>query len=207
MAKQYKVLVNTGKEADNRVLEISGNAGEKNAPLRIKAKAGTKYQLQEITDASSTKPVAPDYVKTRRVGKNLLVIFEGEKEASLIIEDYYDVVTEGYNGLIGQAENGSYYQYIPEDPNVEGLVPNLRDGGEAVNVALGGEEVQAAGAAVGLLAFNPLLAGLGAAGAERAAGARSSAWVGNPVPVNCRRFMESPIKVESLLRRGAPPRR
>jgi hypothetical protein len=74
---------------------------------------------------------------------------------------------EGYNGVIGQAENGSFYEYIPEDPDVKGLIPELADGGQAVSVALGGAEVSNAGAAVGvLLGFNPLLAALGLAGPE-----------------------------------------
>ncbi|OYU30130.1 MAG: hypothetical protein CFE39_15070, partial [Comamonadaceae bacterium PBBC2] len=182
MAKQYKVLVNTAKAEDNLVLDVPQSKGDKGGPLRIKAKAGQKYQLQEITNATD-KPVAPDYVKTRRVGKNLHILFEGDKEASVIIEDYYDVAAEGSNGLIGQAENGSFYEYIPEDPNSDGLVPNLRDGGEAVNVALGGDEVQAAGAAVGLLVFNPLLAalGAGAAAAAAAAGGTTAAAV-TPTP-------------------------
>ena len=183
MAKQYKVLVNTAKAEDNLVLDVPQSKGAKGGPLVIKAKAGQKYQLQEITNATD-KPVAPDYVKTRRVGKNLHILFEGDKEASVIIEDYYDVAAEGSNGLIGQAENGSFYEYIPEDPNSDGLVPNLRDGGEAVNVALGGDEVQAAGAAVGLLVFNPLLAalGAGAAAAAAAAGGGAAAAAVDPTP-------------------------
>ncbi len=170
MAKQYKVLVNAGKEADNRIVEVPSNAATKGAAVHIKAKAGAKYQLQEIAEKNGGKNVAPDYVKTKRVGKDLHIIFEGDKEPSVIIDDYYKETADGFNGLIGQAENGSFYEYIPEDPNVEGLVPNLRDGAEAVNVALGGNEVQAAGAAVGLLLFNPLLAGLGLLGAAAAAG-------------------------------------
>ena len=170
MAKQYKVLVNAGKEADNRIVEVPRNAATKGAAVHIKAKAGAKYQLQEIAEKNGDKNVAPDYVKTKRVGKDLHIIFEGDKEPSVIIDDYYKETADGFNGLIGQAENGSFYEYIPEDPNVEGLVPNLRDGAEAVNVALGGNEVQAAGAAVGLLLFNPLLAGLGLLGAAAAAG-------------------------------------
>jgi hypothetical protein len=78
---------------------------------------------------------------------------------------------DGYNGVVGQAENGSFYEYIPEDPEVLGLIPHLADGGQAVSVALGGAEVLGSGAAVAVLAFNPLLAGLGLLGASAAAAA------------------------------------
>lgn len=73
MAKQYNVLVNTASEADNRVLNVPLKKGGKGQALMIKAKVGSKYQLQEITNGTD-KPVAPDYVKTRRVGKDLHVL-------------------------------------------------------------------------------------------------------------------------------------
>ena len=167
MTKQFKVLVNTGKPENNKALEVQQGVGDRGQPIRIKAQAGAKFQLQEL---SSNKNVAPDYVKVKRVGKDLHIVFENDTQASVIIEDYYREMPAGYNGVIGQAENGSFYEYIPEDPKASGLVPNLADGGEAVNSALGGAEVQPAGAAVALLALNPLLPALGLAGALAAAG-------------------------------------
>uniref|UniRef100_UPI00404794C9 hypothetical protein n=1 Tax=Limnohabitans sp. TaxID=1907725 RepID=UPI00404794C9 len=110
MTKQYKGLVNTGKAENNKVLDVQQFAGDKGQPVRIKAQAGAKYQLQE---AGTAKPVGPDYIKVKRVGKHLHILFADETEASLIIEDYYEVMPEGYNGVIGQAENGLFYEYIP----------------------------------------------------------------------------------------------
>jgi uncharacterized protein with HEPN domain len=165
MAKQYKVLVNTGKEENNKAVDVQQFSGDKGQPVRIKAQAGAKYQLQE---PARGKNVGPDYVKAKRVGKNLHILFEGETEASLIIEDYYGEMAPGYNGVIGQAENGSFYEYIPEDPRVPGLIPELAEGGQAVNVALGGAEVTPVGAAVAVAAF-PLLGALGLLGAAGAA--------------------------------------
>ena len=182
MAKHYKILVNTGKESDNRVLDVPHRAAAKGKPLHIKAQSGNKYQLQEMAERAGDKNVAPDYVKTRRVGKDLHIIFEGDKEASIIIDDYYDTFPKGYNGLIGQAENGSFYEYVPEDPNPEGLVPNLRDGAEPVNSALGGSEVQPAGAAVGLLLFNPLIGALGLLGAAAAVSSTNAGDTTPPAP-------------------------
>jgi hypothetical protein len=163
MAKQYKVIVNTGKADNNKVLDIQQGVGDRGQSVRIKAQAGAKYELQEV---GRKKPVGPDYIKAKRVGKDLHILFEDERQASLIIEDYYEVMPEGYNGVIGQAENGSFYEYIPEDPKVSGLVPMLGDGAQAVSVALGGAEVSGAGAALGIVGFSPLLGllGLGAAG-------------------------------------------
>ena len=167
MAKQYKVLVNTGKEENNKAVDVQQFSGDKGQPVRIQAQAGAKYQLQEVARG---KNVGPDYVKAKRVGKNLHILFEGETEASLIIEDYYGEMAPGYNGVIGQAENGSFYEYIPEDPRVPGLIPELAEGGQAVNVALGGAEVTPVGAAVAVAAF-PLLGALGLLGAAGAAAA------------------------------------
>ena len=165
MTKQYKVLVNTGKAETKQTIDIQQGAGDKGQPVRIKAQAGAKYELQEL---GRKKPVGPDYVKAKRVGKDLHILFEDESQASLIIEDYYEVMPEGYNGVIGQAENGLFYEYIPEDPRVPGLIPELAEGGQAVNVALGGAEVTPVGAALGVVAF-PLLGALGLLGAAGAA--------------------------------------
>ena len=169
MAKQFKVLVNTGKAENNKAIDVQQHAGDKGQPVRIKAQAGTKYQLQEL-GKDKGKNTAPDYVRAKRNGKNLEITFEDGISPDLIIEDYYDEMPAGYNGVIGQAENGSYYEYIPEDPNPKGLIPELADGVQPTSVALGGTEVSPAGAAVGVLAF-PLLAPLGLLGGAAAAAA------------------------------------
>ena len=180
MAKQFKVLVNTGKAENNKAIDVQQHAGDKGQPVRIKAQAGTKYQLQEL-GKDKGKNTAPDYVRAKRNGKNLEITFEDGISPDLIIEDYYDEMPAGYNGVIGQAENGSYYEYIPEDPNPKGLIPELADGVQPTSVALGGTEVSPAGAAVGVLAF-PLLAPLGLLGAGAAAlAATNNAGTNTPV--------------------------
>jgi hypothetical protein len=112
MAKQYKVLVNTAKAENNKSIDIQQLAGDAGQPVRIKAQAGSKYVLQEV---GSGKTVTPESVRAKRSGKNLEVIFEDGTAADLIIEDYYEVMPQGYNGLVGQAENGSFYEFFPED--------------------------------------------------------------------------------------------
>jgi hypothetical protein len=157
MAKQYKVIGNNGKAGENKIVEVVGGVGRNGQPVRIKAEQGLKYQLQEMQRHQET---APDHVKVKRIGKDLHVIFQGQRDADLIIEGYYEVMTTPYNGLVGRAENGSFYEYIPEDPSVKGLVPNLREGALPINVALGGAEVSGAGAAIAGAAFG----GFGALG-------------------------------------------
>ena len=134
MAKTYKVIVNTGKEKADPTIEVVQGAGDRGQPVRIKAQAGAKYQLQEL---DRKKQVAPDGVKVKRVGKDLWVLFEEESQPSLILEDYYDVMPEGHNGVVGQAEDGLFYEYIPEDPKLSGLVSELAEGGQRLPHPLG----------------------------------------------------------------------
>lgn len=126
--KLFKVFVNTGKAGAAQVIEVEQGAGDRGQAVRIKAQAGAKYQLQ---DTSLSAPVAPDYVKVKRVGKDLYIIFEDGSNADVMIQGYYAVMPPGYNGVIGQAENGLYYEYIPEDPNPKYVIPLLSDGGFA----------------------------------------------------------------------------
>ncbi|WP_158271648.1 Ig-like domain-containing protein [Limnohabitans sp. 2KL-1] len=175
MSKKYKIVVNSGKSENNQTLDAAQGQGDRGQPLRIKAQPGTKYQLQEI---GKDKNTAPEYVKVKRVGKNLHIVFEGGNQSDVIIEDYYDVMPEGYNGLVGETHTGNFYEYIPEDPDPKGLIPQLADGGQYVSVALGGAEVVGSGAAVAVLAFNPLLAALGLAGAGAAAVAAQAGTAG-----------------------------
>ena len=90
MAKTYKVIVKAGNE-QNQTIDVRQGAGDSGQPVRIKAQAGAKYQLQE---GQRNHQNAPDFVKVRRQGKNLLITFEGETQPSLIIEDYYEVMPE-----------------------------------------------------------------------------------------------------------------
>jgi hypothetical protein len=115
----------------------------------------------------------PENIRTSRQGKDLKVSFEGSNTTDLVIEDYYKVSPEGYNGLIGEAESVRFYEYIPENALGMSSVPMLAESGPVVGMALGGAEVAPAGAAVGLLAaglFSPWLLGAGALGVAAAAG-------------------------------------
>ena len=165
MSKTYKIKLNQG-QGEAKFLDIPQAGGAGNA-LMVKAVAGGKYQL---VDASTG--YAPENIRAMRSGKNLLVFFEGRNTADLMIENYYDVAPEGFNGLIGEAESGRIYEYIPETAVGFSSVAMLAEGSAQVGMALGGVEVFASGAAVGTLVaaagLNPLLLAplslLGAAG-------------------------------------------
>ena len=178
MAKKFKILASTGKADTDKTYEVEQGQGAGAKPLRIQAQAGEKYQLQELDQA---QPAAPNYIKVKRVGKHLHILLEGSQEADLILEDYYEVMPEGYNGVVGQDQSGAFYEYIPEDPDVKGLIGSLSDGEPAVSVVLGGAEVSGTGAepqgaaALAVLAFNPLLAAAGVLGAGAAVAAAAAA--------------------------------
>src|SRR5687767_11705273 len=101
MANQVKVLLVNGNVIQNSVSLKQGTT-------KIKATAGSRIVL-----ADQDTGIAPENVTIKRVGKDLHVFMEGSegREPDLIITDFYgnDV------SLVGMAENGSYYNYIPTD--------------------------------------------------------------------------------------------
>ncbi|OYU31301.1 MAG: hypothetical protein CFE39_09180 [Comamonadaceae bacterium PBBC2] len=164
MKKTYQIKINQGK--DSKVLDVTP-AGTKGQAVTIKAEAGARYQLVD-TETS----YGPENIRASRQGKDLKISFEGSNTTDLVIEDYYKVSPEGYNGLIGETESGKFYEYIPESASGMASVPMLAESGPVVGMALGGAEVAPAGAAVGVLAaglFSPWLVGAGALGAAAAA--------------------------------------
>lgn len=154
MSKSYKIKVNQGP-GEAKFVDIP-QAGASGKALAVKAVPGGKYQL---LDAGTG--YAPENIRASRSGKNLQVFFEGRSQPDLIIEDYYEVTPEGFNGLIGESESGRFYEYIPESATANSTVPLLADGSNLVGMALGGAEINASGAAVGTLVaaagLNPLL--------------------------------------------------
>lgn len=182
MSKTYKIKVNQG-QGEAKFVNIPQANG---APLMVKAQPGGKYQLMDATTG-----YAPENIRANRAGKNLQVYFEGRSTADLVIEDYYEVTPEGFNGLIGESESGRFYEYIPESAIGNTTVPLLADGSNQVGMALGGAEINASGAAVGALvaaaAFNPWLlaplALLGAAGGGGGSGGGGGGTVDTTPPV------------------------
>ncbi|MEW6466056.1 MAG: Ig domain-containing protein, partial [Pseudomonadota bacterium] len=86
----------------------AGQAGAGQA-LRIAAEKNVKYEL-----INQDTGFAPENIAAKRVGKDLHIAFEKSDigRPDLIIENYYE---DGVLGAVtGQAENGLYYNYIPE---------------------------------------------------------------------------------------------
>lgn len=169
MTKTYQIKINQGK--DSKALDIP-QAGPKGQAIAVKAVAGARYQLIDPETG-----YGPENIRASRQGKDLKVSFEGSKTTDLVIEDYYKVSADNFNGLIGEAESGKFYEYIPENAAGMASVPMLADSGQVVGMALGGAEVAPAGAAVGVLAaglFSPWLLGAGALGLAAAGGGGGS---------------------------------
>ena len=164
MVQKYKLLVGTGKDQIAQTIDIEQGAGGQAKPVTVKAQAGMRYQL-----AQANSPQAPHNVRAKRVGKDLAVFLEDSQQANLVIQNYYDEIPSGVNALVGQAENGTVYSYVPENANAAGLIPNLADGGNVVGMALGSyEEFMLAAAPLvaagtGGLGLGALAAGLGLA--------------------------------------------
>jgi hypothetical protein len=169
MTKTYQIKINQGKDA--KMVDIP-QAGPKGEAVTVKAVQGARYQLVDPQTG-----FGPENIRASRQGKDLKVSFEGSQTTDLVVENYYAVTPEGYNGLIGEAESGRFYEYIPESAVGLASVPMLADSGQVVGMALGGAEVTPSGAAVGVLAaglFSPWLLGAGALAAAAAGGGGGS---------------------------------
>ncbi|MGP5543061.1 BapA/Bap/LapF family large adhesin [Psychrobacter celer] len=99
-------------------------------PIVIAATNNINYEL--IDDSTGH---APDHIITKRVDKDLHVSFENNNlEPDLIIEGFYEDIN---SALIGLAEDGSYYYYIPDSGEVADYVTELEIG-DVQGQALGG---------------------------------------------------------------------
>ncbi|WP_310614864.1 Ig-like domain-containing protein [Limnohabitans sp.] len=194
MAQNIKVLVNTGNEQTNKAFDVASGSGKAGKPTTIKAIKGARYQFEDL----AAKNVGPENIRSKRVGKNLHVMLEGGQEADLIIENFYDdaMLTDSNRGLYGRAEDGKLYEYIPEDPRLEGMPINLADGAKPVSQVLGGGQVGdgfalsgvilAAGAGsvagAGGLGFSALTVGAAAVGAAALGGGGGGGATTAPSP-------------------------
>ena len=147
MSKNFTVKINDG----NKTLEtVKLNATKK---VVIKVQPNVNYEL--VDDATQ---YAPQNIVTKRVGNDLYIAFEGTDinvDSDLVLEGYYENKNNVY--LLGMAEDGSYYAYIPESGIKTDAVPMLADQIFAPQV-LGGEKFATP-------LFNPnWLWGMGAAG-------------------------------------------
>ncbi|WP_250162899.1 hypothetical protein [Psychrobacter sp. WY6] len=103
---------------------------------------------------------APNHIITKRIKNDLHVSFEEEgQESDLIIEGFYD---NPDSALIGIAEDGEYYYYIPDTGETYDYVTQL-EMGDVEGQALGGTDYVAAA----IPWWIPAAAGLGLVGISR----------------------------------------
>ncbi|WP_019520168.1 Ig-like domain-containing protein, partial [Faucicola boevrei] len=143
----------------NKTVQQAQVVTQDGQPTVIQAQKGVNY---EFLDQATGR--APHHIITKREGNDLHVSFEENgKEADLIIEDFYSYPD---SGLIGLAENGQYYNYIPDTGSVQDYVTQLNVG-DVEGQALGGEGFPAPWWVAGNADMNvfPWLLGLGAIGA------------------------------------------
>lgn len=171
MAKTIQAFVSTGSEDTNQTHNFEQGNGDRGQPTRIKAVKGARYQLKD----PSANEAGPEYIRSKRVDKNLHVSLYGSKEADLIIEGYYEegFLAQGSTGLYGMTESGEIYEYIPETPATAGLAANLADGAKPTSQVLGGTPIEGA-FVLSALPF-ATVAATGINGAWVAAGAATAA--------------------------------
>lgn len=157
MSQEIAVIVKDGQNvvSTNTVMEGSGATGR---PLIVKAGSKQSIELKNVATQ-----VAPDQVHVTKDGKNLKIKI-GKKasaqddSADIIIEDYYD----NEASLIGVAENGQYYNFIPQGTNPDSSYYSL--GGEVIGEATETDWLPIALALLGAGALAALAGGGGGGG-------------------------------------------
>ena len=162
MSKNISVKINNGKET---VEAVKFNTAKQKVVL--KAQPNVNYEL--VDDATQ---YAPEMIDTKRVGNDLHIAFEGtdiNKDSDLVLEGYYE--HDNTELVLGMAEDGQYYAYVPQSGVESDAVTLLADQVFAPQ-ALGGNSVTAP-----FWAFNPswlwVAAGVAAVGGIIAAASGS----------------------------------
>ena len=162
MSKNISVKINTGNKTIETVKLNSANQ-----KVIIKAQPHVNYEL--VDEATQ---YAPEMIDTKRVGNDLHIAFEGtdiNKESDLVLEGYYE--HDNTELVLGMAEDGQYYAYVPQSGVESDAVTLLADQVFAPQ-ALGGNSVTAP-----FWAFNPswlwVAAGVAAVGGIIAAASGS----------------------------------
>ena len=162
MSKNISVKINNG----NTTIEtVKLNTSAKK--VIIKAQPNVNYEL--VDEATQ---YAPEMIDTKRVGNDLHIAFEGtdiNKDSDLVLEGYYE--HDNTELVLGMAEDGQYYAYVPQSGVESDAVTLLADQVFAPQ-ALGGNSVTAP-----FWAFNPswlwVAAGVAAVGGIIAAASGS----------------------------------
>uniref|UniRef100_UPI00191AACF0 hypothetical protein n=1 Tax=Psychrobacter jeotgali TaxID=179010 RepID=UPI00191AACF0 len=122
-------------------------------PTVITAMDQVNYEFYDTAIAR-----APNHIITKRVDSDLHVSFEENgQDSDLIIEGFYD---REDSALLGMAEDGQYYYYVPDTGETYDYVTQL-EAGDVEGQALGGQDYTAVAA---IPWWIPVAAGLGLIG-------------------------------------------
>ncbi|WP_312119897.1 Ig-like domain-containing protein, partial [Pantoea vagans] len=164
MSEKKIVLITHHADGKNQNVTASDSH-----PAKVAVKPGSQYLLK-----NETNDFAPENVTLKRVGNDLVVIQEGDSQPSLILEDYYAKHDGHPPVLLGMAEDGMVYPYIPVSGESYETGYLIADG-QLSPVALGGDflgpgapYVVAQEDSNNLYPLFALLAGAGAIGAGAA---------------------------------------
>lgn len=107
---RVQIKVNNASETVSRY-EVEQGAGAKGQGLRIDMR-GQKHVNFELMNEQTG--FGPENIATKRVGNDLHIAFEQSEIGSpdLVIEGYYEDSFD--HGVMGRAEDGLYYHYVPE---------------------------------------------------------------------------------------------
>ncbi|MEN8624987.1 Ig-like domain-containing protein, partial [Psychrobacter proteolyticus] len=170
------VKTNSATQTIEQVPVVTNNG----TPTVITAMDKVNYEFHDTAIGR-----APNHIITKRIKNDLHVSFEKEGEDSdLIIEGFYD---DPDAALIGIAENGEYYYYIPDTGETYDYVTQL-EVGDVEGQALGGEDYIAAAV---IPWWIPAAAGLGLVGIIAAASAKGDDSV---EPVN-----DAPVATDAAI--------
>ena len=158
MKKSYKVKIFPSKGAAT-IVDLSPSLAW--GPTTLNAQPDSRLQLID-----SGTGLAPDTIRVNRKGRDLLVSFDGQDQADLIITDFYNASGASQNVLVGESKIGVYHAYIPESGDWSRSLGEMGDGAPVIGMALGAAQIPVdeyiEPAAVGGLGpvagFTPLLA-------------------------------------------------
>jgi len=158
MKKSYKVKILPSKGAAT-IVDLSPSVAS--VPTTLKAQPDSRLQLID-----SVTGLAPDTIRVNRKGRDLLVSFNGQDQADLIITDFYNASGASQNVLVGESTIGVYHAYIPESGDWSRSLEEMGDGAPLIGMALGAAQIPidearesaAGGGFVPLAGFTPLLA-------------------------------------------------
>ena len=102
---------------------------------RIRVKSGLSYQIKPVTPPGSGRL---EYTTVKRAGQDLVVSFiRDHEEARVLLEDFFTVVPEGFPGLVGQASDGSFYEYVLLGDSAEMPLTSLMEAQNSSDLVLG----------------------------------------------------------------------